>query len=101
MPALDAAVALVEVDDVAVAVAEDLDLDVARLVDKFLDVDAGIAEGRLRLVARHLVRGVKFRGVTDDAHPFAAAAGGGLDHDRKTDLGGDRQSLFGILDDPL
>src|SRR3546814_18622642 len=38
--ALDAALAFVEVEDIAVLVAEDLNLDVARVEDEFLDKDA-------------------------------------------------------------
>ena len=42
--ALDRAVALAEVDHVAVLVAQDLDLDVARPLDELLEVDARVAE---------------------------------------------------------
>ena len=44
VPALDAALAFVEVEDVAVLVAENLDFDVARIEDEFLDENAVIAE---------------------------------------------------------
>ncbi|MNN28293.1 hypothetical protein D3C81_1418570 [compost metagenome] len=47
--ALQRAVALVQVDDIAVAVAEDLHLDVTRTGDVALDQDARIAEGGLPL----------------------------------------------------
>jgi hypothetical protein len=43
--ALHGAVALAEVDDVAVRVAEDLELDVARALEVLLDVDGAVAEG--------------------------------------------------------
>jgi hypothetical protein len=39
MAALDRALALAEVNDAALGVAEDLDLDVARMLEVFLDVD--------------------------------------------------------------
>ena len=42
--ALQRAVALAEMDDVAVAVGEHLDFDVARLLEIFLDVDGVVAE---------------------------------------------------------
>jgi len=42
--ALDRAVALAEVDDVAVAVGEDLDLDVTGILEVALDIDGRIAE---------------------------------------------------------
>ena len=47
--ALDRAFALAEMDDVAVLVAKHLDLDVARLLDIFLDEHAVVAEARLGL----------------------------------------------------
>jgi hypothetical protein len=45
--ALDRALALAEVHHVAVVVAEDLELDVARPLDVLLDVHVADAEGRL------------------------------------------------------
>ena len=50
--ALQRTVALAEMDDVAVAVGENLQLDVARVSDIFLDQHAGLAEGALRLALR-------------------------------------------------
>ena len=50
--ALQRALALAEVDEVAVAVAEDLHLDVARPLDELLDVDAVVGEERLALRRR-------------------------------------------------
>ena len=47
--ALNGALALVQVEHVAVLVAEDLDLDVARVVDELLDEHAIVAEARCRL----------------------------------------------------
>ena len=49
VPALDAAVALAEVDDGASLVAEHLHLDVAGCGDELLDVQPPVAERRLRL----------------------------------------------------
>ena len=45
MAALQRAVALAQVDGVALAVAEHLNLDVARLLEIFFDVDGVVAEG--------------------------------------------------------
>ena len=42
--ALDRALALAEIDDVAVLVAQNLDFDVARIGDELLDEDAVVAE---------------------------------------------------------
>lgn len=51
MAALDGAFALAEGDDVASAVAEDLDLDVPCMLHVFLHKHARIAEARLALPA--------------------------------------------------
>ena len=45
-------------DDVAVPVAEDLHLDVARLLDVFLQVDAAVLEGALGFLAGGLEAGL-------------------------------------------
>ena len=50
--ALDRAVALAEMDDVAVRVGEHLHLDVARIVEVALDVHRGVGEVRLALAPR-------------------------------------------------
>ena len=49
---LQRAVALAEVDGVALAVAEDLELDVARVAEIFLDIDGVVAERALGFGAR-------------------------------------------------
>ena len=53
--ALDGAIAFAQVDDVALVVAENLKFDVMRVLDEFLDVNAGIAEGLFRLGARGVI----------------------------------------------
>ncbi len=83
--ALQRAVAFMQVDDVALAVAEDLHLDMTRTGDVALDQHARIAEGRLPLA---LGRGQIFSevlGPVDLAHPLAAAAGDRLDQHREAD----------------
>ena len=50
--ALQRAVALAEMDGLALAVAEDLDFDMARLLEIFLEIDRVVAEGRLGFGAR-------------------------------------------------
>ena len=78
MAALDRALALVEVDDPSVRVAQHLHLDVARADDRLLDVDAIVAEGALRLVPRGARRGADVPLGLDEAHSLAAAAGRGF-----------------------
>ena len=54
MAALNAALALAQVHDVAVLVAEHLEFDMAGMLDEFFEIDVGHAKGLLRLVARGL-----------------------------------------------
>ena len=56
MTALNRALALAEVDDVAELIAEDLELDVARRLDVLLDVDVADAERGLGFALRGLHR---------------------------------------------
>ena len=98
VPALDRAFALIQVDAVAVLVAQHLDFDVARLEDEFLDEDAVIAEGGFgfRLHGREAFFDVLV--IIGDADALAAAAGRGLDHDRVADLLGDLHGFLRVLD---
>ncbi len=77
-------------------VAEHLDFDMARLGDEFLDEDAVVAEGVLRLVLRRLETFAGFFGIPGNAHALAAAAGRRLDHHGIADLIGDLHRLVGI-----
>ena len=90
MTPLDRALALAEVHDVAVCVAEDLHLDVTRLGEIALEEDCGVPEGRLSLAARGLKGLSEVLGTLDDAHALASAAGRRLDQQRVADLGGHR-----------
>jgi hypothetical protein len=56
MAALDRALALAEMDHVPVAIGEDLDLDMTRREEVFLEVDRTVTEGALRLAAAALQR---------------------------------------------
>src|SRR5207248_414304 len=74
--ALDRAFALTQIDDVAVLIAEHLDLDVPRLLDIFFDEHAVVAEAGEPLALHaiealaHVLLGPR------KAHALAAAAGG-------------------------
>ena len=59
MPALDGAIAFVEVDEVAVLVAEELDLDMLGLADEAFEEDVGAAEGGLGFAAGLVEGGVE------------------------------------------
>ena len=82
VPPLDRALALAQVNHVAVAVAEDLDLDVARPVDQLLDVDLRIAERALGFARGVAKGGFEFGFAIHAAHALAAAACHGLQQDR-------------------
>ncbi len=97
VPALDGAVALEEVDDLAVGVREDLDLDVAGAEDRPLDEHPGVAEGALRLAHRCGERLGQVVADVDAAHPAPAAAGDGLDEDREADLVRGREQGVGVV----
>ena len=84
--ALDGAVALAEVDDVALRVGEDLDLDVARRRQRVFEDQLAGAEGRLRFGARRGERRRQCGKIRDAAHAAPAAAGRRLDHQRQADL---------------
>ena len=86
--ALDRALAFAEVHDGAVCVADDLDLDVARVVDVALEEHRVVAEGgaRLALGARDGLE--EFGLVAHDAHAAAAAAVARLDQHGPADLVG-------------
>ena len=85
---LHRAVALEEVQAVAVGVGEDLDLDVARARDVALDQHMVVAEARLRLALARGQRGGEVGCGVDAAHALAATAGAGLDQHRVADLVG-------------
>ena len=84
--ALQRAVALAEVDRVAVAVAEHLEFDVARVGEIFLHVDGVVAERRARFGRCLAHQAFELVFVRHDLHAAAAAAGCGLDQDRIADL---------------
>ena len=91
--ALHGTIALPEVNHVALAVGNKLELDVMRVLHEFLDVDVGIAESLLRLGACTVETFDQGDFVVRDAHAASAAARHGLDHHGETDLAGDAQRL--------
>jgi hypothetical protein len=78
--------ALEEVDGAALAVAEDLHLDMARPFDEELGIDAPVAEIALRLAACEPCSPFELISRAHDTHALAAAAGCRLDQQRKADL---------------
>jgi hypothetical protein len=85
---LDRALALAQVDQAPVRVAQDLDLHVPAAREPALDEDAVVAEGAPGLAARRRHRGLELRVRFHDPHALAAAARGGLHQQRVADVGG-------------
>jgi len=81
--ALDAALALPQMRHRAGAVADDLHFDMAREVEQAFDIEFAVAERGQRLRPATLERGGQVGGGMDRPHATSAAAGDGLDHDRR------------------
>lgn len=75
------AVTLVQVDDVAVAVTEQLDFNVLWLVEETLDEDGAVAKCRLGLGCGSLERVFEVLLFSDDSHTTATTSESGLDDD--------------------
>src|SRR5208282_85997 len=98
MAALNRALAFSQTDDVAVLVAQHLKFDVARVLDVALQVKVAVAEGARGLRLRLTVEPGQFILVAHNTHAAPAAAGRGLDDDRKTDLARPFLRFFGSSD---
>ena len=72
--------------DVAVLVGDDLDLDVGRAFEVAFVEEAGIGESGLGDLAGALDDGLQFRHAVHDVDADAATAGGGLDHHGEAQL---------------
>ena len=95
---LDRAVALPEVDHIAMRVREDLNLDVPRILEVTLDVDGGVREVGLALTAGGLEGALGLVGTGHDPQALPAAAGRGLDRDRPADLGAEAEDVLDGVD---
>ncbi len=98
MSPLDRALALEEVDDAPLPVAEHLELDVPRTLDRALDVHRALAKDRFRLGLGDQIAVPEAFLVAGDPHPLPAAARHRLDHDRVADLGGEPHRRLDIGD---
>jgi hypothetical protein len=83
---LKAALALTEVDHVAVRVRQHLNLDMPRRGDEPFHEQRVVAERTLRLAARRLDRVGQLCRVGDQPHPLTTATGGRLEQQRIADL---------------
>ena len=96
--ALERAIAFSQVDRATLAVAEDLEFDMARIAEVFLDIDRGIAEGGLGLAPGLLHQAFELVLCIADLHPAPASARGSLDNHRIADLGSDLARLVIVRD---
>ena len=85
VPSLDRAIPLPEVDAVALAVEQDLDLDVARALEQPLEDETVVVEGGLGLTPGGGELVGEAVGGADGAHALSAAAGRWLDQHREAD----------------
>ena len=97
IPALERAVTLAQVVDIAVLVGQDLHLDVLGLHQVLLHEDVAAAEGLLRLAVDQLVGGPDLLGPVAAAHAAAAAAGGSLQYHGEAEADGLFQRVVGVL----
>ena len=88
-------------DNVALAVAENLELDVTRVLDEFLDVNPAVGKGLFGLAAGGVVALNQRDVVVGRTHPAATTAGHGLDQHRVADFLGDLERLLLSIDDIL
>ena len=92
--ALQRAVALEQVDEVAVFVAQDLDFDVLRLHQELFHEDVVVAEGLFRLGFDKIVIDADLFHRVAAAHASSAAAGSRFQNDGETELEGQFLRLF-------
>ena len=88
VPPLDGALALEEVDDVAVLVGQDLDLDVAGLLDHLLHVHPVVAEGAPGFAAGTGGGRDEVAGLGHEAHALPSAPRRRLQHHREPEDAG-------------
>ena len=98
MTPLHGAVALVEMDDVAVAVAQDLHFDVAGAAHVALQEHGVVSEGGAGLEPRLFQQAREIGGTLDHAHTAAAAAERSLDDQREADPVRDLRRFRGVRD---
>ena len=101
MAALQRTIAFPQMDGVAVAVGQDLHLDVPGLLDVFFEINAAILEGLLRFLLGRLEPGLEADVVAGHAHAAAAAAGRRLDQHGIAHLLGQAHGLGLIGDQPV
>jgi hypothetical protein len=98
VPPLHRTIAFVQVNDVAMLVAENLDLDVFRARNVALEEHRGIAEGATGFALRFIEQIREIAGLVHHAHPATTAAECRFDDERETNLLRDLQRFTAIFD---
>src|SRR4029077_7270503 len=86
IPPLDRAVALKQMDESTLTVAQDLHFGKARTAHQLLEVHLVVAERRFRLATGHGQHLCKLRIALNDSHAATASTPTGLEHDGETNL---------------
>src|SRR5574343_94909 len=95
--ALHRAIALAQVHGVAVLVCQDLDFDMARLLQEFFHVHGGVAKGSTGFGTGHVHR-VDQRGFgMHYAHAAATTTTSGFNDDREADLAGNLGDFYRVI----
>ena len=95
--ALHRAVALAQMNRIAVLIRQHLDLDMAGVFEKFFEIDRRVRERRVGLLTGRINRIHKRGFRVDDAHAAAAAAARRFDDDRIADRARDLDDLPGVF----
>lgn len=95
--ALDGAVTLAKMDHIAMAVGQDLKLNVLRVENQLLQIELSVSEAGQSFRTSLLELSLQVLGAVHPAHTTAAAAGAGLDQHRVADFFGDLLGLLGGL----
>ena len=88
-------------NDAAMLISEDLEFDMMRIDDEFLDVDLRITESLLRLEAGGVIALHQTSLVAGDPHAASAATRDGFDHDGKTNFSRNLERFFLAIDDSV
>ena len=94
---LHGAITLAQVNDVTIVVAEDLYLNVTRRLNVALQEHTTVAKSRRRFARRALESIFEVIELSDDAHAASTTTHGSLEHDRHTELLGERQRVFNAV----
>ena len=98
---LHGAVAFAEVDDIAVHIGHDLELDVVGIFDEFFEINGGVSERFVGFVSGGMVTGDERAIVVGGAHSAATATSGGFDHHGIAHGSGDLEGFFFGVDDAI